>query len=65
LPAYMLFPIMSIFARLMRGAPMPDNQEIAPWGLLGHGQSRLSTRQDHHGPQSERDAYASVFPGAR
>jgi hypothetical protein len=37
--------LQGIFARLMRGAPMPDNEEITPWGLRMHGQSRLSTSQ--------------------
>ena len=56
--------LQGIFARLVRGPPMPDNQEIAPWRLLSHGKSSLSTRQDHRCPESERNAYAHVFPGA-
>jgi hypothetical protein len=56
--------LQGIFARLVRGTPMPNNQEIGPWGLLSHGKSSLSTRQDDYGPESECDAYAHMFPGA-
>jgi hypothetical protein len=48
--------LQGIFARLVRGPPMSNNQEIGPWRLLSHGKSSLSTRQDHCCPESERDA---------
>src|SRR4029453_7373718 len=52
--------LQGIFARLVRGTPMPDDQEIGPWRLLSHWESSLSTRQEHRCPESERDAYAHV-----
>jgi hypothetical protein len=57
--------LQGIFARLMRGTPMPDQEEIAPWGLRVPRQARLATGQAQRGPQRERDRHAHVSPAFR
>jgi hypothetical protein len=49
--------LQGIFARLVWGTPMPDNQEIMPWRLLAHWESSLSTRQYRCCPESECNAH--------
>jgi hypothetical protein len=57
--------LKGIFARLIRGTSMPDNQEIASWRLLSHWESSLTTRQCYRYPESESDTHAHLFPGIR
>jgi hypothetical protein len=57
--------LKSIFARLIRGTSMPDNQEIVPWWLLSHWESSLTTCQCHRYPESKSDTHAHLLPGIR
>jgi hypothetical protein len=57
--------LQGIFAGLLRGTPMPNNEEIASWGLRLPRQARLATGQEQRGPQRERDPQADVLPAPR
>ena len=57
----LLEALKGIFARLIRGTPMPDNQEIGPWWLLPHWESSLSTPVSSL-PRGESDTHTSLFP---